>query len=153
MTARRTTCRVTDRPIDTAALLAEATTTRDGAALLFVGVVRDRNDGREVDHLEYSAFSEMAERVMADIAGEAADKWDTGRIAVVHRVGRLELGEASVAIVVASPHRDAAYQASRYIIEELKRRVPVWKKEGYVEGESQWLPGHPPMEGEEVAHE
>ena len=119
-------CRVTDRPIDGAALLAECTTTRDGAALLFVGVVRDHNEGREVGHLEYSAFEEMAVKVMEQIAAEAAARWEIGRTAVVHRVGRLELGEASVAIAVAYPHRDAAYQASRYIIEELKRRVPVW---------------------------
>lgn len=143
-------CRITDRPIDAAALLAECTTHADGAALLFVGIVRDRNEGREVGHLEYSAFSAMAEKVMEEIAAEAADRWDTGRIALVHRTGRLELGEASVAIAVASPHRDAAYQASRYIIEQLKRRVPIWKKEGYLEGESAWLPGHAPAEAEEA---
>jgi molybdopterin synthase catalytic subunit len=137
-------CAVTEDPIDTAALLATCTRTSDGAALLFVGVVRETNDGREVDHLEYSAFAPMAERVMHEIAAEAAARWETGDLAVVHRVGRLELGEASVAIVVASPHRDAAYQASRYIIEELKRRVPVWKREGYVDGEREWLPGTTP---------
>jgi molybdopterin synthase catalytic subunit len=106
-----------------------------------------------VGHLEYSAFAPMAERVMREIAEEAAERWETGDIAVVHRVGRLELGEASVAIAVASPHRDAAYQASRYIIEELKRRVPVWKKEGYLDGEQEWLPGNRPAETREVAHE
>lgn len=147
---REVSCRITDRPIDAAALLAGCATHADGAALLFVGVVRDRNEGREVGHLEYSAFSAMAEKVMEEIAGEAAARWETGRIAVVHRIGRLELGEASVAIAVASPHRDAAYQASRYIIEELKRRVPIWKKEGYREGESEWLPGHTPAEAEEA---
>jgi molybdopterin synthase catalytic subunit len=147
---RDVSCRITDLPIDAAALLAECTTHADGAALLFVGVVRDRNEGREVGHLEYSAFSAMAERVMEEIAGEAAARWETGRIGVVHRIGRLELGEASVAIAVASPHRDAAYQASRYIIEELKRRVPIWKREGYLEGESEWLSGHAPSEVEEA---
>lgn len=147
------TCRITDEPIDSAAILAAATTKRDGAALLFVGVVRDHNDGREVGHLEYSAFREMAERVLRQIAAEAAERWDTGAIAVVHRVGRLELGEASVAIAVASPHRDAAYQTSRYIIEQLKRRAPIWKKEGYLEGESEWLPGASPTPAAEVAHE
>jgi molybdopterin synthase catalytic subunit len=143
-------CRITDRPIDAAALLAECTTSADGAALLFVGVVRDQNDGRAVGHLEYSAFAAMAERVLEEIASEAVGQWHTGRIAVTHRIGRLELGEASAAIAVASPHRDAAYQASRYIIEELKRRVPIWKKEGYVEGESEWLPGHSPSPAEEA---
>lgn len=141
-------CRITDAPIDAAALLAGCATHADGAALLFVGIVRNRNEGREVGHLEYSAFEAMAVRVMEEIAAEAARRWEAGRIAVVHRVGRLELGEASVAIAVASPHRDAAYQASRYIIEELKRRVPIWKREGYLEGESEWLSGHSPSAAE-----
>lgn len=145
-------CAVTHEAIDAAALLATCTRTSDGAALLFVGVVRDRNDGREVDHLEYAAFAPMAERVMREIAVEAAGRWEVGDLAVVHRVGRLELGEVSVAIAVASPHRDAAYQASRYVIEELKRRVPVWKREGYVDGEREWLPGHSPP-APEVAFE
>jgi molybdopterin synthase catalytic subunit len=146
-------CSITDRSIDAGALLAASSSARDGAAILFVGTVRNCNDGREVEHLEYSAFAPMAERVMREIAEEAAERWETGDIAVVHRVGRLELGEASVAIAVASPHRDAAYQASRYIIEELKQRVPVWKKEGYVNGETEWLPGNAPAEEREVAHE
>ena len=146
-------CSITEQPIDAAALLARCTTPRDGAALLFVGVVRDHNEGREVGHLEYSAFSEMAERVLREIAGEAAERWETGNIAVVHRVGRLGLGEPSVAIAVASPHRDAAYQASRYIIEELKQRAPIWKREGYLEGDSEWLPGNAPSAAPEVTHE
>lgn len=145
-------CSVTDQPIDTGALLASCASTRDGAALLFVGIVRDSNDGRPVDHLEYSAFAPMAERVMREIADEAAERWEIGDLAVVHRVGRLELGEASVAIAVASPHRDAAYQASRYVIEELKQRVPVWKKEGYVDGKREWLGGNSPRAAE-MAHE
>ena len=146
-------CSITEQPIDAAALLARCTTTRDGAALLFVGVVRDHNEGREVGQLEYTAFSEMAERVLREIAGEAVERWETGNIAVVHRVGRLGLGEPSVAIAVASPHRDAAYQASRYIIEELKQRVPIWKREGYLAGDSEWLPGNAPAAEREVTHE
>lgn len=148
---REVSSRITERPIDTAALLADCTTTADGAALLFVGVVRDHNEGREVGHLEYSAYTEMAERVLLEIALEAAERWQTGRISVVHRVGRLELGEVSVAIAVASPHRDAAYRASRYIIDELKQRAPIWKKEGYLRGESEWLPGHSPSVAPQVS--
>jgi molybdopterin synthase catalytic subunit len=148
----RIRCAVTEEPIDAAALLASCTRTSDGAALLFVGVVRDRNEGRPVEHLEYAAFAPMAERVMREIAEEAVERWQTGEVAVVHRSGRLELGEVSVAIAVASPHRDAAYQASRYIIEELKQRVPVWKKEGYVDGERAWLPGNAPP-SPQVAHD
>lgn len=148
MTMATISASVTDDPIDAAALLASCPTTSDGAALLFVGLVRDHNEGREVGHLEYSSFVEMAERVLREIATEAAERWAVGSIAVSHRTGRLELGEVSVAIAVASPHRDEAYQASRYVIEQLKRRAPIWKREGYLDGVSEWLPGHSPPVGE-----
>ena len=138
-------CRVVREPIDAAALLAGATSPSDGAALLFLGVVRNENDGRGVASLEYEAYAEMAERKMREIAAEARERWSVGEIGVVHRVGRLEVGEASVAIVVAAPHRGEAYEASRYVIEELKRRVPVWKREGYVEGDTHWVPGYAPV--------
>jgi molybdopterin synthase catalytic subunit len=86
----------------------------------------------------------MAEQALAEIVEEARSRWATGAITVVHRYGRLELGEVSVAIVVAAPHRGDAYAASRYVIEELKKRVPIWKKEGYLDGESEWVRGtHP----------
>jgi molybdopterin synthase catalytic subunit len=134
-------CRVTREPIDASAFLRESTSPNDGAALLFLGVVRDHNEGRGVDHLEYEAYAEMAEAVLREIVEEARERWETGEVRVVHRIGRLEIGEASVAIVVASPHRAEAYEASRYVIEELKRRVPIWKREGYLEGESEWLAG------------
>lgn len=136
--------RITREAIDAAALIAEVGAASDGAVLLFLGVVRDRNDGRAVDHLEYDAYAPMAEKTLGDIVAEARERWEVGEVRVVHRVGRLELGEASVAIAVASPHRDGAYQASRYVIEELKRRAPIWKREGYVEGDRAWLPGADP---------
>lgn len=145
-------CRITREPIDAASLLQECTTAEDGAALLFVGVVRNHNEGRAVGHLSYDAYEEMAARVLEEIATEAEARWETGRIAVVHRIGRLEIGEASVAIAVSAPHRGEAYAASRYIIEELKKRVPIWKREGYVDGEAEWLGGEVPG-GEEVADE
>ncbi|HEX8905615.1 MAG TPA: molybdenum cofactor biosynthesis protein MoaE, partial [Longimicrobiaceae bacterium] len=131
---------VTDRPLDAARLLADSVHPDDGAALLFWGVVRNENDGRPVSHLEYHAYAEMAERTMHRIAEEAISRFGVGDVRVVHRVGRLAVGEASVAICVAAPHRGEAYEASRYVIEELKRRVPVWKREGYVDGESEWVP-------------
>ena len=143
--------RVTRDPIDAAALLQSVVAPSDGAALLFWGVVRAEHGGRAVSHLEYEAYAPMAEAKLAEIAAEARDRWSTGEIAVVHRVGRLEVGEASVAIVVASPHRPEAYEASRYVIEQLKRRVPVWKREGYTDGDSEWVPGFTPtpeLEGE-----
>lgn len=136
--------RVTADAIDPAALLGGALSPDDGAALLFWGVVRNENDGRAVSSLEYSAYAEMAEREMLRIAEEARARFGTGAIHVVHRIGLLRVGEASVAIAVASPHRAEAYEASRYVIEELKRRVPVWKREGYVDGESEWVPGFTP---------
>lgn len=144
MSVAASVCRVVQAPIDAAALLAEATAPSDGAALLFLGVVRDENDGRAVTHLEYEAYAAMAEQKMRQIADEARERWPVGAVSVVHRVGRLAVGEASVAIVVASPHRAEAYEASRYVIEELKRRVPVWKREGYADGETGWVPGYAP---------
>ena len=136
--------RVTAEPIDPAALLGDALSPDDGAALLFWGVVRNENDGRAVSSLEYQAYGQMAEREMLRIADEARARFGTGAIHVVHRIGLLRVGEASVAIAVASPHRAEAYDASRYVIEELKRRVPVWKREGYVDGETEWVPGFSP---------
>ena len=132
---------VTEDPIDPAAMLSGALSPADGAALLFWGVVREQNDGRAVSRLEYSAYGPMAEREMLRIADEARERFGTGAIHVVHRVGLLEIGEASVAIAVASPHRGEAYEASRYVIEQLKQRVPVWKREGYVDGATEWVPG------------
>jgi molybdopterin synthase catalytic subunit len=136
---------VTTDPIDPARMLGGALTPADGAALLFWGVVRQENDGRAVSQLEYSAYGPMAQREMLRIADEARERFGTGAIHVVHRVGRLEIGEASVAIAVASPHRAEAYEASRYVIEQLKQRVPVWKREGYVDGQTEWVPGFSPV--------
>lgn len=148
MDARR--CRITTDPIDPAALLAGAASPSDGAALIFLGVVRNSNNGRRVEGLEYEAFAPMAEAEMERIAWEASDRWDTGAVSIVHRVGALAVGEVSVAIVVASPHRGDAYEASRYAIEELKKRVPIWKREEYVGAPSAWLDGHTPRPGEVI---
>jgi molybdopterin synthase catalytic subunit len=137
-------CVITRDPIDGTLLLRSVVSPTDGAGLLFVGVVRNENEGRDVGHLEYEAYAPMAEATLREIVAEAADRWAVGRIAVVHRIGRLEIGDVSVAIAIASPHRAEAYEASRYVIDELKRRVPIWKREGYLEGDSQWLDGSTP---------
>ncbi|MEX2582251.1 MAG: molybdenum cofactor biosynthesis protein MoaE [Gemmatimonadota bacterium] len=137
-------CLVTSDPIDSCALLAQASA-RDGAAILFVGLVRNHNEGRGVGHLDYQAYPEMAEATIREIVDEARSRWETGAISVIHRIGRLEIGDASVAIAVSSPHRGDAYEASRYVIEELKKRVPIWKKEGYLDGDSEWLRGNTPQ--------
>lgn len=133
-----------DGPIDPARLLGESLSAGDGAAVLFWGVVRNENEGRGVAHLEYQAYAEMAERTLREIADEAIIRWGTGDIRVLHRVGRLEVGEASVGVAVASPHRAEAFEACRYVIDELKKRVPVWKREGYVDGATEWVPGWTP---------
>ena len=130
---------LTDHPIDTAALVAEVSRNANGATLLFVGTVRDINDGRSVTGIDYSAYRSMAEREMADIVREASEKFATPDVVVEHRLGELGLGDASVAIAVAHARRGAAYDASRYVIEQLKKRVPIWKLEHYVDGTREWV--------------
>jgi molybdopterin synthase catalytic subunit len=127
------------RAIDVAALLAEVQDTANGATLVFLGQVREVNDGRPVSGIEYSAYGEMAERELASIASECVSAFGISHLLVEHRLGALELGETSIAIVVAHPHRGAAYEASRFVIEEVKRRLPIWKREGYVDGSSEWV--------------
>ena len=105
----------------------------------FVGTVREVNDGRPVQGIEYAAYEAMAERELEQIAREAAAQFGTVHIVVEHRLGSLALGEVSVAIAVAHPHRGAAYEASRFVIEELKRRVPIWKREDYADGTREWV--------------
>jgi molybdopterin synthase catalytic subunit len=128
-----------ERPIDLAALLAEVAGTGNGAALLFVGTVRDVNDGRAVTGIDYSAYAGMAAKELDAIVREAAQRFGTDDVVVEHRLGTLGLGEVSVAIAVAHPRRAPAYEASRYVIEELKRRVPVWKREHYADGTREWV--------------
>lgn len=136
--------RVSADPIDPAEVLSRVGDEADGAALLFLGVVRDHADGRSVSGMSYDAYEEMATSVLAEIAGEAAERLGTDRVAVQHRFGELAIGEVSVAIAVSSSHRAEAYEASRYVIEEIKKRLPIWKKEHYVEGESVWVEGQVP---------
>ena len=136
--------RVASEVIDPAEVLAHVGSDRDGATLLFLGVVRDHADDRPVSGMRYDAYEEMAGEVLSKIAAEAAERLGTDRVAVVHRFGELAIGEVSVAIAVSSPHREEAYEASRYVIEQLKERLPVWKKEHYVDGVSEWVEGNVP---------
>jgi molybdopterin synthase catalytic subunit len=131
-------------PIDPAYVLSLIGADQDGASLLFLGVVRDHNDGRSVGGVRYDAYEEMADKVLAEIVEEAALSSGTDRLAAVHRVGDLGVGEVSVAIAASSPHRAEAYEASRYIIEEIKKRLPVWKKERYSDGVEEWVDGRTP---------
>jgi molybdopterin synthase catalytic subunit len=140
-----TEVRLTRAPIDTAALVAP--TPADGGVCLFLGVVRDSNDGRAVRHLEYEAYEEMALPLMEEIARGARGRWPVTAVRIVHRLGRLEIGETSVAVAVIAPHRGAAFEACRYAIDTLKATVPIWKKEFYADG-AVWLegPGAAPVE-------
>ena len=131
--------RLVERPIDAAAVLASVGGNENGAALLFLGTVRETNDGRAVLGIDYSAYPAMAEREMAAIAAEAGERFECDDIVIEHRLGTLGLGEASVAIAVAHPRRGRAYEVSRYIIEELKKRVPIWKREHYADGTREWV--------------
>lgn len=135
---------VVEREIVPAEVLGRVGAEEDGAALLFLGVVRDHADGRAVRGMRYDAYREMAESVLSEIAREGAERLGTDRVAVVHRVGELAIGEVSVAIAVSSPHRAEAYDASRYVIEEIKKRLPVWKKEHYTDGREEWVEGTKP---------
>jgi molybdopterin synthase catalytic subunit len=128
-----------DREIDGQALLREVAATGNGATVLFLGTVRDINDGRAVTGIDYTAYDVMAARELQAIAAEASGRFGTSSIAIEHRLGTLRLGDISVAIAVAHPHRASAYDASRYIIEDLKRRVPIWKREHYADGTREWV--------------
>jgi molybdopterin synthase catalytic subunit/molybdopterin converting factor small subunit len=130
--------RVTEEPLSLEAVAAEVADERAGAVATFTGTVRRQSRGREVTHLEYEAYAEMAEDVMARLAGDLEARYDLCSIAIHHRVGRLEVGEASVVIAVSAPHRQDALAACKDAIDRLKETVPLWKKEVY-EGGEEWV--------------
>ncbi len=131
---------LTSQPIALQPLL-QADGHADGAVLLFTGTVREQNEGRPVNGMSYSAHEAMAEQVLGEICRQAETDFAISRCRIIHRLGELALGEISVAIAVHSPHRDQAYAASRWAIEELKRRVPIFKQEHYLDGDSRYLDG------------
>lgn len=130
---------IVERPLDPAALLAEVASVANGASILFVGTVRDVNDGRAVTGIDYTAYLAMAERELADIVSEACDRFETAHVVVEHRLGTLSLGDASVAIAIAHPRRGPALDGARWVIEALKQRVPIWKREHYADGTRSWV--------------
>jgi molybdopterin synthase catalytic subunit len=130
--------RLTDGPIDVVAVAAEVADDGAGAIATFQGTVRAQSRGRSVIALEYDAYSGMAEKVMAEIADDVQRRYELCHVAVTHRIGRVEIGEASVAIAVSAPHRQDAIAACREVIDALKERVPLWKKELY-EGGEEWI--------------
>jgi len=130
--------KIVEGPIDELDLENVVRTDADGAVIVFRGVARRQSRGREVVHLEYEAYPEMAEKVMAQIGDEMRERWPITNVAIVHRTGVLEIGQASVVIAVSAPHRGEAFAASQYAIDRLKQVVPIWKKEVWSDG-SQWI--------------
>ena len=126
-------------PIDIGVLSAAVKKDSNGATAIFVGTVRSSNEGRPVTGIEYSAYDEMAEREMLSILNEAGVKFGIADAAIAHRLGTLRVGEASIGVAVAHPHRGAALDALRYIVDETKRRAPIWKLEHYTDGTREWV--------------
>jgi molybdopterin synthase catalytic subunit len=132
--------RVTQEVLQPNEAIAAVQTPASGAVNVFLGVVRDNNLGRTVDYLEYDAYPEMAERVMRQLAEEARERFGLQDVAVLHRTGRLEIGETSLLVAVASGHRAESFEAGHWLVNEIKKKVPVWKKEVWDDGEA-WIEG------------
>jgi molybdopterin synthase catalytic subunit len=130
---------IVQREIDVARLLDVVRSASHGAISVFLGTVREMNDGRDVSGIEYSAYAAMAEEEMERIVDEARHAFGVTAVAVEHRIGALDVGETSIAIVTAHAHRAPAIESNRYIIEEIKKRVPIWKLEHYADGSRDWV--------------
>lgn len=135
------TAGVTRDVLDGSDVLRRLGSTSDGAVIVFEGRVRDHNHQRSVVRLHYDAYREMADEVLAEIGREAIQQFGVSAVAARHRIGVLEPGTVSLVVAAAGAHRDQVYEASRYVIEQIKRRLPVWKKEEYVDGAAEWLEG------------
>jgi molybdopterin synthase catalytic subunit len=133
--------RLTREPIDYHALTEAVRSPRCGAVCLFLGTVRDLTGDQVTEFLDYDAYPPMAEKKLAEIEAEVRNRWPVGDVALVHRLGRLAVGEVSVAVAVSCPHRAQAFDAGRYAIDTLKELVPIWKKENAPDGQSDWI--HP----------
>ena len=130
---------VTDQPLQSEPLTTHAQTPTDGAIVLFAGVVRDNAEGKATAYLHYEAYAAMAEPVLSQIADDARGRWAIGRVAVHHRIGRLEIGETAVLVAVAAPHRQAAFAAAEYIMDRIKEIAPIWKRESWLDGTAEWI--------------
>ena len=133
------TARLTTQSIDVSTLTREVASEDRGAISIFLGTVRNSNEGRAVNGIDYSAYDAMAVAEMNRIVDEALSRFPGVAIALEHRIGTLDVGDVSVAIACSHAHRAAALDANRYVIEELKRRVPIWKREHYLDGTSEWV--------------
>jgi molybdopterin synthase catalytic subunit len=130
---------ITDKPLDPAPLVMLVSAPNMGAVVTFAGIVRDNFGGRATAYLEYEAFEPMAVAVLEQLAAEARAQWITGAIAIHHRVGRLEIGATAVLIVVAAPHRHEAFEAAEQIMDRIKQVAPIWKREIWADGASEWV--------------
>ena len=133
---------LTRERIDAEKLVAAAKRGEDGAVVVFDGIVRNNSRGRQTLYLDYEAYEEMAAKQMAELARDARGRFGVRQVTIVHRLGRLEVGETSVLIIVASAHRAQAFEACRWVIDTLKKTVPIWKKETFVDG-AVWADGEP----------
>lgn len=135
---------IVSQPIDTDAVLAAAASPNAGAIVLFLGTTRRFTQERETASLDYECFPEMAEQKLRELEAEARSRWSLLGCAIVHRVGHVAIGEASVAVAVSTAHRQAAFEAGQWLIDTLKQVVPIWKKEHWADGQTQWV--HPGLE-------
>ena len=135
---------LTTEPIDYYAVTEQVRRNDCGAVVTFLGTVREMTDGRRTVALDYEAYPGMAEKKMAEIERETRQRWPVGEMVLVHRLGHLGLGEVSVAVAVSCPHRGQAFEACRYAIDRLKEVVPIWKKENWADGRTEWV--HPGAE-------
>jgi len=135
---------LTNDIIDYTAITESVRSDQAGAAILFIGTVREMTDGRQTVALDYEAYPEMAVAKMSELADEVKQKWPVIGVSIVHRLGHLELGDISVALAVSTPHRGQSFEAGKYLIDRLKEVVPVWKKENWADGSKEWV--HPGME-------
>ncbi len=132
---------LTTEPIDYSALTEQVQRTDCGAVVTFLGTVRELTNGKATVSLDYDAYPDMAEKKMAEIERETRDRWPVGELMIIHRLGHLDVGEASVAVAVSCPHRAQAFEACRFAIDRLKELVPIWKKENWADGTTEWV--HP----------
>ena len=139
--AARVLTRVQEAPLSLDELARAVADPAAGAVCTFTGTVRDHSDAGSVTGLTYEAWHELAEQRLAELAGEILERWAVSRVAIVHRVGELSVGEASVIVAVSAAHRAEAFEACRHGIERLKEDVPIWKKEGLVSGDAHWVMG------------
>jgi molybdopterin synthase catalytic subunit len=137
---------LTHKPIDYAALTESVRSSAAGAVVLFLGTVREMTEGRKTAALDYEAYPQMAQAKLEELLAEAGQRWPIVSAAIVHRLGRLELGDVSVAVAVSTPHRQECFEAGKFLIDRLKEVVPIWKKENWADGSTEWV--HPGVQAQ-----